>query len=60
MVAIHSSNTRPVVLTPPPRAAVEQDPFTFAVAGTDALHVGRKLGFAIGMVLCYGGGGGLV
>ena len=29
-----------------------QDPFTFAVAGTDALHVGRKLGSIVGMVLC--------
>lgn len=28
-----------------------QDPFTFAVEGTDALVVGQKLGFVIGMIL---------
>ena len=33
-------------------AFLVQDPFTFAVEGTDALLVGQTLGFAVGMVLC--------
>lgn len=33
-------------------AFLVQDPFTYAVEGTDALLVGQKLGFAVGMVLC--------
>ena len=32
-------------------AFLVQDPFTFATPGTGALHVGQKLGFAVGMVL---------
>jgi len=32
-------------------AFLVQDPFTFAVEGTDALVVGQKLGFVIGMIL---------
>lgn len=37
-------------LTEPP--FLVQDPFTFAVEGQASLHVGQKLGFAIGMCLC--------